>query len=354
MAGRCDISIILDSKYAGLLSSQLRNFKRKNNYSWEFSCPICGDSTKQTWKARGGFYRHHGSGDGLNFKCFNCGQTASFRAFLKNFDPDLYREYTVEDFLEKKGSKPIAPAPLPVGQGMMFHNLCEKVEPLAAPNILRTLPSINTLPDTHLAKQYLISRKLPQDFFPNLYYCEDFAVLANQLAPDQKKLKSEPRIIIPMLDQNLKLMAVQGRSLPGNDGLRYITIKTDPSNPKAYGMDRVNLIKRIYVVEGPFDSMFLPNCVAACGADIPYTLPADKCYVAFDNERRNHEIIERMLKASSQGYHVCIWPENIAEKDINNMIIAGYTKKKIREIVDTHSYRSIEARLRIHQWRRDK
>ena len=46
-------SLFTDQKYVGLLSSRLRNFKRKDNNLWNFSCPICGDSTKNRIKPTG-------------------------------------------------------------------------------------------------------------------------------------------------------------------------------------------------------------------------------------------------------------------------------------------------------------
>ena len=347
------MSLVLDLKYASLLASQLRNFRRKGDYQYNFSCPICGDSHQSKYKARGYIYRHSGS-DHLQFHCFNHGGGSRFATFLKLQDPSLHQEYAVEEFLEKHGGKKVAapefsytPKPL---------DLRLKAETLDNPQILRGLPSIASLSDDHIAKAYLLKRRIPTDFLANLYYTEDFAALAEMIAPGQRLRGPDPRIVIPMLDEDLKLLAVQGRSLPGcRDGdLRYLTVKTHPDNHKVYGMDRINKQKRIYVVEGPFDSMFLPNCVAAAGADIPNSLPPDKCWVVYDNERRNRQIVEHMLKVASRGYRVCIWPETTTEKDINDMVLSGLPRKRIREIIDCNSFKGTEAHFRIQRWRRDQ
>ena len=338
------MSLLLDLKYISLLSSQLRNFKRKNDCAFQFACPICGDSAKDRGKSRGYVFRQKNLGDGLAFHCFNHGGSLSFKNFLKEVDPSLHQEYTTEDFIEKRGGRPSQPV-VPMSRAP---------EPRTQSVGLRGLPTISMLAEDHPARVYLTKRKIPKEFLTKLYFAEDFAVLAAQFDPNMK-LKSEPRIIIPCYSEDLKLWAVQGRSLPGdNRSLRYITIKTHPDNPKTFGMDRLNREKRIYVVEGPLDSLFIPNCIAAAGSDIPNTLPVAKCWVAYDNERRNHEIVENMLKAVSRGYHICVWPDNIKEKDINDMVIAGYTKNKIREIIDCNSYQSMEARLHISRWRRDQ
>ena len=46
----------VDAKYVGLISSRLENFKKKTNTLYNFRCPICGDSEKNPYKARGYLY----------------------------------------------------------------------------------------------------------------------------------------------------------------------------------------------------------------------------------------------------------------------------------------------------------
>ena len=47
---------IVDSKYIGLISSRLQQFKRVKADLYNFRCPICGDSKKHKNKARGYIY----------------------------------------------------------------------------------------------------------------------------------------------------------------------------------------------------------------------------------------------------------------------------------------------------------
>ena len=63
------------------------------------------------------------------------------------------------------------------------------------------------------------------------------------------------------------MFAVQGRALSQSD-LRYITVRIDEQYPKIYGLDRVDISKPIYVVEGPIDSLFVDNCIAVAGGDL--------------------------------------------------------------------------------------
>ena len=41
----------------------------------------------------------------------------------------------------------------------------------------------------------------------------------------------------------------------------------------------------------------------------------------FDNEPRNREIVNRISKTIDRGEQVVIWPNNILEKDINDMVL---------------------------------
>ena len=64
------MSLSVESKYIRLLSHRLRNFKQKKDYVWNFSCPICGDSKKSKFKARGYLFTKKNE---LFYKCHNCG-----------------------------------------------------------------------------------------------------------------------------------------------------------------------------------------------------------------------------------------------------------------------------------------
>ena len=86
---------LVDSKYIGLVSSRLQNFKRVKADLYNFRCPICGDSQKHKNKARRYFYQVKTN---TNFKCHNCGASLSFNNFLKQIDPTLHKQYTMEKF----------------------------------------------------------------------------------------------------------------------------------------------------------------------------------------------------------------------------------------------------------------
>ena len=60
----------------------------------------------------------------------------------------------------------------------------------------------------------------------------------------------------------------------------------------------------------------------------------------------------RLEKAIDAGRRVCLWPESNPFKDINDMILGGYTKEKIITQINQNTYQSVEAKLRFAKWRK--
>ena len=105
------------------------------------------------------------------------------------------------------------------------------------------------------------------------------------------------------------------------------------------------------MVEGPIDSLFLDNCIAVAGADFT-KLPKENTTVIFDNERRNLEVLKQIEKTIYEGYEVVLWPDDLKEKDINDMILAGKTKDEIKTIIEKNTYQGNMAKIRLTAWRR--
>lgn len=332
------MSIWVDVKYANLVSSNLDKFKLKstNPYSASFRCPICGDSKKNLFKTRGGFFQNQ---DLIMFKCFNCGISKSLKSFLKEIAPTLYKEYTMENYTDRASNTETL---VPLKKIDRTNN-----------GALSKLKKISQLKWDHPAKLYVLNRKIPNEAHSRLYYCSKFATWTNTMIPE--KLNPEkhdaPRLIIPFFDERGIMFGYQGRSFNPNDKARYISIMLR-SDKKVFGLDLVDFNKKHYVVEGPIDSMFLPNCLAMSGADIDYNLLNDKSVVVYDNECRNNEIIKRMQNVLDNGYKLCIWPETMKYKDINDMVLGGLSTKKIVDIIDENTYNGAIGLMKLNTWKK--
>jgi len=327
----------IDTKYLNIISPYLQQFKKRGDNLWNFRCPYCGDSQKSRTKARGFVFRKKND---LFFKCHNCGVGASLGNLVKTIDSKTYKDYIMERY--KKGVETrSSPQPEFKFNAPVFRKK----------GILEGLQSIKDLPDDHPARQIVEKRKLPEESLSDLYLCESFFKFTNSII--KGKFPSlggdHPRLIIPFRGEDGEVFAYQGRAF-GNEQPKYITIKIDEDRDKIFGLNKVDKSKPILVVEGPLDSLFLDNCIAVAGADFS-NIKGDLT-VIYDNEPRNKEINKQIEKTIDQGKSVCLWPDHMKEKDINDMIIAGYSKKEVQEIITNNTFSGASAKLRFAEWRR--
>ena len=318
----------VDVKYINLISVRFQKFKKIKNNLYNFRCPICGDSQKNKNKARGYLYQVKNN---TNFKCHNCGVNVSFNNFLKQIDSAIYKQYTFEKFKEgHTGKNFTADEP-----EFKFQ------QPKFKPKL--DLPKAKENSD---ARMYLENRKLNPN---NYYYTEKFKEWTNSLRPTFDTAdKDEPRIIIPLFYQN-NLVGFQGRAL-GPSKVKYITIMLNDDAPKIYGLDEVKKDETVYVTEGPFDSTFIRNSIALCGADgdISKWGIGNPVWI-YDNEPRNAEIHSRISRVIDRGEKVVIWPSSIREKDINDMVLSGLD---VQSVIELNTYSGLEAKLKFTTWKK--
>jgi hypothetical protein len=267
---------------------------------------------------------------------------------LNQIDPALSKEYTLERY--KNSDKTNQPEP-------EFKEF--KTAPVFRQKI--NLPSIESLPDEHFAKVYVKSRKIPEQMFSKLFFAEDFKDFVNSFGIEKELHNNDKRLIIPFFDKDKNLIAFQGRSL-GESKLRYITIRlhdnidgVNVANTKLFGTDSINDTERILVVEGPIDSMFLNNSVAVASSNLEsITEVYDKNNVVliFDNEPRNKEIVKLLDRAIDNHFKVCIWPEMIEEKDINDMILSGFSQDELQDIIDNNTFVNLRAKMEFVKWKK--
>ena len=251
--------LYIDAKYASILGAQLRNFRLVKPYTWNFSCPVCGDSTSKKTKARGYILNFKG---GLTYKCHNCGLSCNFGNLLKRVNSSLYDEYVLERYKEnaskytdhKDVSKFVQPS---------------KPEPVLEweDDVLSSIKRLDRLDRSHPAVKYALDRKIPEKMLQLLYFAPKFKKFVNSFQPkfEEPIQGDHPRMVIPYFNKHGKCFAIGARAY-GDETPKYYTIKVGEEVEKIYGLDRVDFSKRIYVVEGPIDSLFLPNAIAVSGA----------------------------------------------------------------------------------------
>ena len=334
----------LAHKYIGIVSARLDKFKRKGSNLYNFRCPICGDSETHQNKARGYIYQKEGK---MMFHCHNCGATMGIPNFIKMLDVNLYNEYQLEKLADRK-----------TPEQNEFEAFVEKMKPpvFMKSGPLKGLKKVSQLSPEDPIKKFVVERKIPNVYHAKLFACPKFMRFTNNLVPDKFSAESlahdETRLLIPFLDSNKSVHAYQGRTL-GSSGLKYITIVLNQSVPKLYGLDTVDRNKIIPVVEGPIDSMFVPNSIATAGGDLVsavQTFDKSRLTIVYDNEPRSKETVKKLDKAILNGYNVVIWPETMEHKDINDMVLAGLSPEFIAHIIKTNTYRDLSAKLALQKW----
>jgi len=323
----------IDEKYINLYSPRLEKFAKKKNGLYNFRCPYCGDSQRNRNRARGFFYQKKAD---YVYKCHNCGVGRTLANFLKDHDVLLHDQYVMERF--KNGI---------VGKGT---NVPEPKFDFEKPkfnkNILSTLKKIEELNSSHPAVEYLNSRRVP---LQGLYYTDKFKQWTNIHKHTFDSVEAdEPRIIIPLIDQD-GVFGFQGRSINPKSKLRYITVMLDESKPKVFGLERIDKNEKVYVTEGPFDSYFLRNSIAMCGSDVDLRSLDYQFVFVYDNEPRNREIVKKIDAAAKRGDTVVIFPKDVGEKDLNDMILAG---RDVQSMVESNTYSGLEATIKLTEWKR--
>jgi len=318
----------VDSKYVNLISVRLEKFKRVKTDLYNFRCPICGDSKKNKSKTRGYIYSVKSN---TNFKCHNCGASMSLNNFIKKVDPAIHKQYSLEKFRDgHTGRNFVVDEPEFKFEKPMFK---ERVD----------LPLCS---ESKFASDYLQKRKLNPNHF---YFSEDFSAFVKSFKEVEfDNLYKESRIVIPIHYQK-KLVGFQGRALSPNS-IKYITIMLNDDAPKIYGLDQIKKDESVYVTEGPFDSTFIRNAIAMCGADADVRRWGINNPVwIYDNEPRNREIVQRIGKTIESGDSIVIWPNNIMEKDINDMVMSGHN---VQSLIESNTYSGLEAKLKFNTWKK--
>jgi len=298
------------------------------------------DSKTNETKARGYFYTR---GDQLNYRCFNCNASTTFAKLLKDIDTELYKEYNLEKFQSKNViQKRTTEIPI-----LKFGKLTSKS--------FEHCEWCNYLPETHYCIQYLNSRKIPKDRFKLLGFAENYQQFATEVIPDlTKTIINEPRLVIPFYDQYNELVGISGRALD-NSKLRYLTLKIEDNYKLIYGLERLNKKLPVAIVEGPLDSLFLDNCLAAGNADllsVVNQLNIKNVTMIWDNESRNKTIVDNMTKSLKAGYNIVIWPDTWKYKDINQAIVEGETKESIETIITENTFVGLVGLMRLNNWKK--
>jgi len=358
------MSVYIDRKYLSFISAQLQQFKQKKEDLFNFRCPYCGDSKKNKLKARGYVYR---KSNDYFFICHNCGKSTTFAKFLEQIDGTTYKQYILErysagetgygtnvkkpDFQQLKGN---AYARL---QSTLNESRGDSSQPKSMARTWRTFThySVKNLPEGHYAREYIKKRMIPVKYWDEILYIDKFKDFLDKEFPNHGKdeVPNDDRIVLFYTNEKGEITNVAGRAL-SDTKIRYVTVKVTDEK-KLFGLHRLRKQDKVYVLEGQFDSYFVENSIASGDSNlggVAAIFPELNIVLVYDREPRNKDIVKQIERSIDKGYNVCLFPENVNGKDVNEMIQNGLTIDEIKTIIDSNTFSGLAAKLKFTHWKR--
>jgi len=329
------MSLYIDKKYINLVSSMLPKFKWKKDNLANCRCPLCGDSTKSKGKARGYFFVKDNN---YFYKCHNCGVGLNIYGFLNHIAPSLCKEYSLEVFCS-----------IPVKKEEKLQYTFEIQRPRSF-----TFQYLADLPEDHKAIGYVRGRRIPESKWSDIGYTTDISKLAEEFDDGYKnRFSKEDRLVVVIRNSN-SICGFQCRTFnkKPKGGLKYFTLKREGENC-LYGINELDTSKTFYVLEGPINSMFIPNAVATLGSanfsSLEEKLNDKNAVYIIDNEPYKKETVSILEKLIDKGKSVCIFPKNVYQKDINDMILSGLD---VQKIISENTFQGLKAKLIFNKWKK--
>lgn len=333
------MSLWIDEKYLKMIGSRLEGFKATNTHTFNCRCPLCGDSKKKASKKRGYFYARLGK---LFYSCKNCGASLLFGTFLKDIDINLYKQYNMESFKEK------------LSNAAKFELEDIPVTKKYIPDIFSDLPLVNEMDEESEAYLWCEKRHLPIDTF-SFHFAENFIEWTKGNTDKFKVWKGpdHPRIVIPWRDREGKIIGYSARIIrpPLGDEQKYYRIFVDDSvKEHFFGLDRLDETKQIYVLEGEIDSLMIPNAIAVSNGKLHTYINKGAIYVP-DADKRNKHICKNISDMLDLGLDVCLLPESLPGKDLNELVQHGFTSGDLIDIINANTVSGLTGKLVFNKWK---
>lgn len=324
------------------MSSSLQRFKWTRENLANCRCPLCGDSDKSKVKARGYFYQ---KGNDYFYRCHNCGIGHNIYNMLDRVVPNLCKQYALERYTIGENGNSNYKKPT----NEELYPFKEKIEF----DTIKNYTPIEELHGNHSCVKYLNQRNIPKNRWVDFGYTSNFGEFAKQFNEDYS-FSEEKRLIIFVRDENGNIIGAQGRSFVDNKNIpKYITIRKKDDPKLLFGIDKIKKDLPMTVVEGPIDSIFLPNAVACLGLgkflDMAENYP-DAIFVV-DNEPRNREVVNTLELLIDKNVKVCVYPPNINGKDINEMCKLN-GKANVLKMISENIFRGPKAKLILNYWKK--
>ena len=309
-----------------------------------FRCIKCGDSEKSKRLRRGWILFKD---DLITYFCHNCGFAQSFKKFVREYSPELYKEY-----FKNRDIKAIFKKNYDVGAILLsgkktnnINDLSEEILPYSFPLLKRDITGIYKKELQKKAVQFVRDRKIPKIFYKDFLVCYDYK--------DPELIHFKDRLIIPYYDKDRQMYCFSARTLDGETP-KYLTWNRE--NIKIFNFYNVDKNLPVLVFEGAIDSMFPPNSVALTGITSPISEQFKTIKKRFpdviwvtDNQWCDETGMKVAKQLASAGEKILVYPEIWREwKDLNEIILsANLTSEAAYSIILDNVYKGKKALLKL-------
>lgn len=303
---------------------------------FNFACPYCGDSSKDSFKKRGNVYKK-----GWNFHCFNCKTHTSFEEFIKDFGKNIKSNEIVhirnqrEIYNTNENSKKII-------DNSYFFNIDKLKKNAINKDLIFNKYKLISIehPEANWAKKYLISRQqfnyesfawdpnIKRLFILNLI--DENKVLGMQV----RNFKSEPKYITYTLEMIHKHIGLEYEHIENFKDINKLSF--------LFGLNSTNFSLPIIITEGPLDSFLLNNAMSVCGIDNEFPFEISNIRWMYD---RDKDGIKKSMKKIINGEYVFLWKKyikdvgidvNFNKVDFNDIVIEA--KKQNKNLISVAGY----------------
>lgn len=314
---------------------------KPNQQIYNFSCPSCNEGKSKT-KRRGYYFLKENY-----FYCQNCQKSWSPINWIIEIDHSSFKEILKEanehinTFNEIIDRQPISITPtVKSKQYSLPYDSINLSDPIQ-------LQYYKDNKEVQLCLNYIKNRRLNTAINrPKTFYIS----LSDHIHKN--------RLCIPFYDISGKIVYYQTRALHDKDAeiAKYFSKKD--SDKTLYGINNISsTLEYIFIFEGPIDSMFCQNAVAACGLTLT-TLQEeqldkyrmfDKIWV-LDNQLDNIDVVTKYKELIDAGRNVFFWPKEFKDyKDVNDVCVATEKNHIPPKFILNNTFSGMEAQLKLKE-----
>lgn len=286
------------------------------------ACPVCGDSSKNVYAKRFHLYL-----DSLRCYCFNCQYTAMLDSVMKRFkiNEDFKLTSEIKTIIKSNKAAAKTKKSFNIDSTSIYPYIIQVLDSIAIDRdkIKKKYGFVELKDASDEIINYIAKRQLPKESWADILYdpISRRLILANT-SKDRRKFYS---FVSRSLDKNSKkrylatpLMKIyQDFGMVPEEEYSSIPFTTLNDFANVQNIASLDFNKNIYIVEGGFDSYFIPNGIAVGGLSRVHNIISQLPNVRYilDNDAPGMKSAIGLIR---ENMPVFLWGKFFRESNITN------------------------------------